>query len=153
MVRVAGIGLVLLVTSLGGCSSILDGFNQEVVVNTVPSGASCVLSRQGVTLGHMDKTPGALTVRKSKHDITIVCDKDGYQQASVINKSGVAGATFGNIILGGAVGWVVDSSTGADNKYDSPVTVTMTPEAPPPVAATGATVTPVIESKPAPLTN
>jgi hypothetical protein len=40
----------------------------------------------------------------------------------------VAGATFGNIVLGRAIGWAIDSASGADNKYESPVNLTLVPE-------------------------
>ena len=58
----------------------------------------------------------------------IRCNKDGYQEATYLNHSGSAGATFGNIVLGGGIGWAVDSAAGADNKYDSPVNITLVPE-------------------------
>jgi hypothetical protein len=36
--------------------------------------------------------------------------------------------TFGNIVVGGGIGWAIDSSTGSDNKYTSPVNISMVPE-------------------------
>ncbi|MFN4088863.1 MAG: hypothetical protein ACK4QW_07435 [Alphaproteobacteria bacterium] len=40
---------------------------------------------------------------------------------------------MGNIILGGGIGWAIDSASGADNKYTSPVNMTLVPlSAPPP---------------------
>ena len=62
--------------------------------------------------------------------IWIACVKQGYQQAAYLNHSGVVGATLGNIILGVGVGWAIDSATGSDNKYDSPVNITMVPVQP-----------------------
>ena len=44
--------------------------------------------------------------------------------------SGLADASFGNIIAGGIIGAVVDSASGADNKYASPVNVSMVPHLP-----------------------
>lgn len=118
----------LLIGSLGACSSIIEGTSQEIVVNTNPAGADCALVREGVVIGRVNPTPGAVTIKKTKHDITIKCDKDGFEQATYFNKSGAAGATFGNIILGGGIGWAIDSASGADNKYDSPVNITMVPK-------------------------
>jgi hypothetical protein len=60
-------------------------------------------------IGHVTGTPAAVTIRKTKYDITIKCNKAGYQEATYLNHSGAAGATFGNIILGGGIGWAVDS--------------------------------------------
>ena len=112
---------------LGACSSIIEGTSQEIMVNTNPAGANCSLNRQGLSIARINPTPGAATIKKLKYDITIVCDKDGYQEATYLNHSGVAGATFGNIVLGGGIGWAVDSAAGADNKYDSPVNITLVP--------------------------
>ena len=123
--RIYGLPALVL---LSACSSIIEGTSQEIMVNTNPAGASCSLNRQGMSIARIDPTPGAATIKKTKYDITIECDKDGYQEATYLNHSSVAGATFGNIVLGGGVGWAIDSASGADNKYDSPVNITLVPE-------------------------
>jgi hypothetical protein len=110
---------------LSGCSTIVEGNSQLLSINTTPPGATCVLTRHGETIGSVTPTPGDINVEKTKYDITVTCDMDGYEQATLIDKSGAAGATFGNIILGGGIGWAIDSATGSDNKYDTPVTVTL----------------------------
>jgi hypothetical protein len=95
----------------------------------------------------MVQTPGGVTIKKTKHDITLKCHKDGYQEASYLNHSGAAGATFGNIILGGGIGWAIDSAPGADNKYDGVVNITLIPNqaAPAPAAKPSALVGPLID--------
>ncbi|WP_131829727.1 hypothetical protein [Teichococcus deserti] len=128
----AALGLMI---TLAGCSSIVDGTTQNILVNTNPAGATCGLYRENLNIGTIAATPGTILVQKSKHDITILCVMNGYQQASHFNKSGVAGATVGNILLGGGIGWAIDSMSGADNKYDTPVNVTMVPVQPGSVAA------------------
>jgi hypothetical protein len=111
--------------SLAACSTIIDGTTQKVTINTNPAGASCTVTREGTKIAVVNLTPSTITVDKDKHDITIVCDKAGYLQTSYLNHSGIAAATVGNAIAGGLVGWAVDSATGADNKYDSVVNITM----------------------------
>ena len=96
------------------------------MVNTNPADATCKFEREGLTIATIDPTPGAVYLEKTKHDIIIRCNKPGYQEATYLNHSGAAGATVGNILLGGGIGWIVDSSTGADNKYDTPVNITLT---------------------------
>ncbi len=136
-----GMVVAMFGVALSGCSTIINGTSQQIVVNTNPSGADCGLYRQGIRIGEVANTPGSVLIQKTKHDISVVCVKDGYQQATYFNKSGVAGATFGNIILGGGVGWIVDSASGSDNKYDSPVNLTL------PATQTGvAQVAPVLPS-------
>ena len=120
--------VLILLVSLTACSSVIEGTSQEIMVNTNPPGADCSLERQGLSIARIDPTPGAATIKKTKYDITIRCNKDGYDEATFLNHSGSAGATFGNIVLGGGVGWAIDSAAGADNKYDSPVNITLPPE-------------------------
>jgi uncharacterized protein YcfL len=117
--------LALSLLLLAGCSSIIEGTSQEILINTTPDKANCAVIREGITIARVDPTPGATTIKKDKHDITIECTKNGYQKATFFNKSGVEGATFGNIILGGGIGWAIDSSSGADNHYTSPVNITL----------------------------
>ncbi len=117
----------LCATNLSACASIIEGTSQEIMVNTNPTGADCALEREGSVIARVNPTPAATTIKKTKHDITIRCNKAGYQEASFLNNSGSAGATFGNIVAGGGVGWAIDSAAGADNKYETPVNITLIP--------------------------
>ena len=110
---------------LPACSSIVEGTSQELVINTTPEGANCALEREGQVIGRVNPTPGGITIKKSKHDITVTCTKSGYETATYHNKSDVAGATVGNILLGGGIGWAIDSANGADNKYTTPMNITL----------------------------
>jgi len=113
--------------SLSGCASIISGTSQEIKVVTNPPDANCELVREGGVIARVYQTPAAATIQKTKNDITLKCHKEGYQEATYVNHSGIDGATYGNIVLGGAVGWGVDSSIGADNRYDSVVNLSMVP--------------------------
>lgn len=115
---------------LGACATIIEGKTQQIFVNTNPTGAACGLYRQGVHIATIQSTPASTLIEKSKYDMWVACVKSGYQMAIYFNHSGAAGATFGNIILGGGIGWAVDSATGSDNKYDSPVNITLVPNQP-----------------------
>ena len=126
--------------SIGGCATVIEGTSQEIFVNTNPQGAECSLNRvkdsksKEVVIGRVSPTPGKVKIDKTKYDITIICDKQGYQQATYLDHSGAAGATVGNIILGGGIGWAIDSAAGSDNKYDTPVNITLVPVMPVPAA-------------------
>ena len=142
-----------------GCVSVFEGTSQDIHVATSPSGAMCTFERQGQNIGTIVSTPGVLTVRKNKYDITIKCEKPGYEQASYNNHSGVSGAIAANIavdiLLTAGIASIVDSANGADNKYDSVVNLTLIPVAPqtamapsppasPPLTAGAATPTPAV---------
>lgn len=119
--------LLVCAAPLGACASIIEGTSQEIEVVTNPAGAACDFIREGRNVARISKTPSAVTIKKTKHDITIECELDGYHKATYQNKSDAAGATFGNIILGGGIGWAIDSASGSDNKYTSPVNLTLVP--------------------------
>jgi hypothetical protein len=141
---VAGVAL------LGGCSSIIEGSSQEISVNTTPPGANCTLNREGTPIGTITSTPGSVTIPKTKYDIEVVCELDGYQKTAYIDESGTAAATFGNILIGGIIGVVVDMSTGAANKYDSPLDIALEARSDiaPPGVVTFTPMAPLVEATP-----
>ena len=137
--RIAAVLGSLLVSA---CASIIDGSTQQIAIESTPPGAQCDFSRQGSVIGQTT-TPGGVVVQKTKHNIQVSCQKDGYETTTATLKSGVAGATWGNIILGGGIGWAIDSASGSDNKYEEFVSVSMVPKiaaggAPPPAAQAAA---------------
>lgn len=117
--------LIIALLGLTACASIVEGHSQQIMVNTNPPEAKCQLLRKDMPIGAIESTPGSVYIEKTKDDILIKCHKKGYQDALYYNHSGSSGATFGNIILGGGIGWAVDSASGADNKYESPVNITL----------------------------
>lgn len=126
--KVRGVLLSLIILFSSGCSTILSGRTQTLTVTTTPPGAKCEFLREGRIIGSVSPTPGALTVERTKHDLTLQCGMNGYQSTTQVVESGTEGATFGNILAGGVIGWGVDSATGADNKYVENVAVTLIPE-------------------------
>ena len=121
--------LLMSALAVSACSSITEGTSQVISVSTNPAGADCALVRQGIVIGRVNPTPGQVKIDKTKHDINVECTKEGFAKASYFNKSDVAGMTAGNLILGGAIGWAIDSATGADNKYDGSVHLEFKPAA------------------------
>ena len=99
--------LCTLLTYLGGCASIVKGTTQDIPMTSVPPGADVLVD--GALVG---QTPlKAQLKRKSDHLVTI--QKSGYQPKTVAVVKDVGGAVWGNILLGGLIGWGVDASTGA----------------------------------------
>jgi hypothetical protein len=123
---------------LAGCGTITQGTSQDITITSTPPGAHCDLTRKGEHIATLDSTPGVVKVDKTKSDILLTCRLAGYQDASANLESGYGAGTFGNIILGGVIGWGIDSATGADNKYPGTATVQFipagTPSAPSPAA-------------------
>lgn len=112
-----------LLLSATGCASILEGSTQEIMINTTPQGAQCQIVRNGVAIASVMKTPEAALVERTKHDLIIKCWSDKCDESEYFVKSGTSGGTFGNILLGGGIGWAIDSAAGADNEYEEMVNV------------------------------
>lgn len=126
------VSLLLAVSALSaGCASVFEGLSQEITVVTNPPGAICAFERQGYEVGRIASTPGTANIRKSKYDITIKCNKPGYAEAQYLNHSGTTATIAANIaadlILTAGISSIVDSASGADNKYDSVVNVSLIP--------------------------
>ncbi|HVZ27743.1 MAG TPA: hypothetical protein VG798_03725 [Rhizomicrobium sp.] len=122
---------LLAATGLQGCAAVFDGTSQSIMVSTNPPGASCSFERKGATVGMISSTPLSITVKKTKDDITIRCNKEGYEETTYLNHSGVAGATYADVVGGvltGGIAWGIDSASGADNKYDGTVNITLLPK-------------------------
>jgi len=111
----------------GGCASITKGTTQAVTVNTDPAGANCTLQRGGKLLAIVNPTPNTITVEKSSGTISMLCKKDGYQDAAGALASEFQPMTFGNIIFGGIIGVAVDAASGAMHLYPPIVTISLIP--------------------------
>lgn len=110
---------------LCSCASMTEGTHQTIDINTVPSGAECVIKRNGEAIGAVNPTPGQISIDRSKYDLLIVCNKKGYKEAIYFNHSGTEGMVIGSLLAGGLIGYGVDAATGAANKYTSPITVVL----------------------------
>ena len=111
LTAIAAAGLMLT-----GCASIISGTHQDITINSAPQSAdvrveSLTLSQNTVTFE--GKTPAKTSLaRKGSYLVTI--SMNGYEKAQVsIDNGGMNGWVWGNIVLGGLVGILIDISDGA----------------------------------------
>ncbi len=136
----AGLALALL---QAGCATITRGSAEQLVIKSVPSGASVRLSN-----GFTGYTPATFTVPR-KGVIIVTVSKPGFatQEISLTTKvAGKGAAGFaGNVLIGGLIGGGIDLATGAALSHEpNPLEVTLQPVPPasgepppaPPAAAT-----------------
>jgi len=118
---------LMVAASVSGCATILSSTDQEIAVTTTPAGAECEVFRDGTRIASVPSTPGTVNVMKTKHDLKIMCKKDGYLQTEAVLLSGAESSAFANIFFGGTglVLWGLDSITGADNRYPSSQVITL----------------------------
>ncbi len=118
--------LVLLASA---CSTITTGTTQDLTVETPEVlGATCTLTDSKQATWTIQSTPGTSIVTKGDGPMKVTCSKDGYQTNSVMVEEGLAGMTFGNVLLGGGVGIIVDAASGAAQEYPDVVYVWLQPE-------------------------
>jgi hypothetical protein len=123
-----GAMVLIAITALPGCSTILNGTQQSVsVVTKSPAlqevvGAKCSLSN---TKGEWFLvSPGSVMVHRGYGVLTINCDHPDWI-GELEAKSTTKAAAFGNIIFGGGIGVTVDMVNGAAYDYPQLMTVAM----------------------------
>ena len=90
-----------------GCASIFHGKMQPVSFSSTPPGA-------GVSLNGKDMGKTPLTVQLLRRDEQQVkIELPGYQPFEMRLTKGIDGWFWGNLLLGGVIGMVIDASTGS----------------------------------------
>ncbi|MCW5661438.1 MAG: hypothetical protein KIT60_27375 [Burkholderiaceae bacterium] len=116
-------GAPALVVLCSGCASITQGSTHSLRIDTETAqgqaidDADCELTNdQGTTTA---RSGSATIVRRSAKDLEVRCIKAGYPDASARLVSRANAGLAGNILLGGAIGAVVDHNSGAAYTYPS----------------------------------
>ncbi len=111
----------LLALVLSGCASIVNDTTSPIRLET--------FAANGGEVKDMDcklendygpqtvRTPATAQVRRSSKDLQIVCSKTGEPDAKGVAVSRANGGMFGNIILGGGIGAIIDHNKGTAYTY------------------------------------
>jgi uncharacterized protein YceK len=117
---VAAVGSTLLTS---GCATIAGGgaTTQGVSVQTIDSqgaavnDARCEMSndegRWFVT------SPGSVTIHRSNKDLLVTCRKPGQEDSTATVVSRTKGSLWGNLLVGGGVGAIIDHNNGSAYEY------------------------------------
>lgn len=106
--RVRAAALVLATLVVGACASILGGGStQKVQVSSTPSAASVTVDGEA-----KGATPVTLDLKRGK-EYMVRIQMAGYQPYEVKLTRALNGWVWGNIIIGGPLGVIIDASTGA----------------------------------------
>ena len=122
--------LVIALILFTGCATITSGTSQSVNIVTEKNvqNATCELTDKKGGKWWIPSTPGSASVRKGDGPLSIICKKDGYKTTTLLIDETLVPATFGNIILGGGIGILVDAASGAAQQYPEQIIVWMEPE-------------------------
>lgn len=110
--RLFSITTILAAAMLGGCASIINGSTQEIAFTSQPSQATITID--GVERG---TTPVSVELARGERH-TVVMSLEGYETEEIALEQRVNGWVWGNILVGGLIGLVVDASTGAMYRID-----------------------------------
>ena len=115
---------------LVGCSTITTGTTQPITIQTANgvTGAKCELVDSKASRWVINSTPETREITKGDGPLTVTCSKSGFKTAVVVVEETFAGATLGNVLLGGGVGIIVDAASGAAQEYADEVLVWMEPK-------------------------
>ena len=110
-----------------GCASIISGTKQSVNITTTSYGQPLSDSQCKLTNSKGEwsiSTSGAVDVRKSYGDMMINCSNQSLRGTKAF-RSPHEGIVWGNILLGGVIGWAVDAGRGAGFSYPQIMNVEM----------------------------
>lgn len=104
--RTKSLILPILLLFVSGCATIIHGRSQDVMFVSQPQGATVKID--GAVKG---VTPTKIALKRNQ-DYIVTIEKDGFEPVERTLKSELSGWTFGNILLGGIVGGVIDLAAG-----------------------------------------
>lgn len=111
--------------ALGGCATIVEGTTQPIMVEVVPSTGTCVITRQGETIGASTPDQRVVVVSKSMNDLEFDCSAAGHQPRREVLSSSLSPATVASFFL--LDFGLVDAATGAWKKYPEKITIVLQP--------------------------
>jgi len=108
---------------LASCASIVEGTDQTVNFNISPNSAVCAVTQKGNTIATIRDGGGQVIIPKSRTDLSIRCQAEGYKKQSLSIESsasgwGVVGCIFIDLCI-------TDYSTGALNKYPKSININL----------------------------
>lgn len=124
-----GMAACMSVVFSSGCATITSSEMQTVTLTTktskgeVVDKAKCTLKNERGSW--QAESPGAVAVRRSSEDLIVECKKEGHTDGMLRAISRAAGGMFGNIILGGGIGALIDHSKGTGYDYPDNLPVRM----------------------------
>lgn len=115
--------LIACVAGLSGCATITTDDHQSIAIRSDPPGATCRIAQGAEVIKTISRTPETVLVGKGRHDLSIDCSLPGYYPGAAVLNSHFQDMAYGNVLIGGLLGLLVDSSSGAIKEYPRSVIV------------------------------
>jgi len=120
---------LIFISILSGCSSVTTDSKQPLSVTTKTSSgeevtqADCLLTNEKGSW--IVLTPNTVRVNRAAGDLKVECKKTGQPDGTVNAISRLSSKIYGNLIVGGGVGALIDHSTGKAYNYPTVIDVIM----------------------------
>lgn len=110
----------MLSIAITGCATLAGDTVQPITVITTCKGSTKVVEAVCTLINDRGAwfvtTPGAVLVRRTSQDLSIVCTRRGESQGLLLVSSSNTGMVS-NVLIGGVLGIVVDMHSGAGYDY------------------------------------
>lgn len=116
------VALAIAALALGGCATVMNDSTHPLKIETKTeagdtlTGAECAVTND-FHMAEPIKSGAVMQVRRSSADLSVVCRHPGQPEAIGRAISRANAGMFGNIILGGVIGAVIDHSKGTAYTY------------------------------------
>lgn len=101
--------IILLLVVTSSCATVKHGTTQPISIDSYPVGASVRMN--GEMVGH---TPLVIERSRTERGTGVLSvEHPGYERKDQVLTQTLSGAFWGNILLGGPIGMIVDAVTGA----------------------------------------
>ena len=118
--------LVACSVGLSACASIVSDDDTITHIQTEPEVARCELL--GQDLKRVIRTPHSIELPSSAAPVTVICEAKGYRKTTAKLDTSMDGWIFGNILIGGGIGIIIDAVRGAGQRYPKEITLILEPE-------------------------
>lgn len=98
-----------LIIVIYGCATIVHGTQTKILISSEPAGATA-------TIGNKNVVTPATVILKNSESYQVIFKKDGYEDAYYNIDREMSGWVWGNLLLGGIIGLIVDNCSGGAYK-------------------------------------
>mgnify|MGYP001605983030 CR=1 FL=1 len=106
------IAVLLCPMLLCSCATIISGKSQNISINTTPDEATITIN------GISQTSPCVFVLDRSVAAYYVKIEKQGYKPVTITLTRGLNGWIFGNLLVGGIIGFAVDCVTGSVNEFN-----------------------------------
>lgn len=115
--------------TLGACSTVTEGSQQQITFETVGAVDAVCEVNQGVNdFQYQVRPPQTIWIKKSRRNLTVECDAPGNRKVTKIVETDLAATTFLNVFNGLVPGAAYDAESGAFFKYPDKIVIDFTTE-------------------------